>query len=120
MEKRETKLKTKLFFPFVRMVRALGGKALLAEIMKLRKDASAKSKGKENEALTEEMGVELVGVLIERLPDAENEVMEFLALFTGKSREEIEEQPIEETIGTIKDIVTDPKFLDFFKSAVAK
>jgi len=100
-------LQTKHFFPFVRMVRAMGGKALLADIMRLRSADNV-----------EEAGMELVGILVERLPDAENEVMEFLALFTGTPREELEEQPLEELFETLKTLIADSNFLDFFKSAV--
>jgi len=110
------KLQTKHFFPFVRMVRALGGKQLLAEILKLRREAS-KQKGKDVDELTEEVGVEIMGILIDRLPDAENEIFDFLSAFTGRSRQEIEDQPITETIDMVRQIVSDPTFLDFFKSA---
>lgn len=106
---KQAHLKTKHFFPFVRMVKALGGKTLLADIMRLR--------GKATEGQTEEAGMELVGILVDRLPEAENEVMEFLALFTETPREQLEEKPIEELIQTIKELVVDARFLDFFKSA---
>ena len=99
-------LKTKHFFPFVRMVRAIGGKAFLADIMRLRSADNV-----------EEAGMELMGILVDRLPDAENEVMDFLSLFTGMPREELEEQPIEELFETLKTLVMDSKFFDFFKSA---
>jgi len=102
-------LQTKHFFPFLRMVRAIGGKELLGEIMRLREKA--------NQGDVEAAGMELVGILVERLPDAENEVMGFLSLFTGTPREELEEQPIEELFETLKTLVTDSKFFDFFKSA---
>lgn len=100
-------LKTKHFFPFVRMVRAIGGKALLADITRLRSADNV-----------EEAGMELVGILVERLPDAENEVMDFLALFTETTREELEEKPIDELIQAIKALVADSNFIDFFRSAV--
>lgn len=116
--KKKPRLLTIHFFPFTRMVRAMGGKALLSEIMRLRKEASKRGQAEEAEGFGEELGMELMGILLDRLPDAENETLDFLALFMGISREELEQQPIDETINALVELVRDANFLDFLRSAV--
>lgn len=111
----KNKLKTKHFFPFVRMVRAMGGRKLIATIESALKDS--KGKGGSEGKITDEAALGLIGTLIELLPNAEDETMDFLALFMEKSREEVEEQPIDETVNAIVDLFKDTKFMDFLNSA---
>lgn len=105
------KLKTRLFFPFVRAVRALGAKDVLSSVERAMKENDG--------TMTSEAGIRIVGELIERLPDAEDEVLDFLALFLGKSREEVEEMDLfEETLPAVQAIIQDTKFPDFLRSAL--
>src|SRR5690606_32682958 len=105
------KLKTKLFFPFARAVRALGVKDLLEKIERALKESGGE--------LTTEAGLRIFGELVERLPDAEDQVLDFLALFLEKSREEVDEMDlVEETIPAVKAVFQDVKFPDFLRSAL--
>lgn len=105
------KLKTKVFFPFVRAVRALGAKELLEHIESVLQENDGQ--------LTQSAGLAIFGAIVERLPDAEDEVMDFLAVFLGKSREEIEEMDLfEETLPAVEAVFRDVRFPDFLRSAL--
>lgn len=105
------KLQTRLFFPFVRAVRALGAKDVLLAIERAMKDNGGQ--------LTNEAGLQVLGELVERLPDAEDEVLDFLAQFLGKTRDEVEEMDLfEETLPAVEAVFRDVKFPDFLRSAL--
>jgi acyl-CoA reductase-like NAD-dependent aldehyde dehydrogenase len=107
-------LKTKHVFPFIKMIRALDIKTELKAMF-----AKAKGKTKEElEQLDEEEGIEYLFIFIDKLPNAEREVMDFLTLYTEKTRKELDEQDIEFTFETIKGIVMDEKFQAFFQLAM--
>lgn len=108
-------LKTKHFFPFVRMIRALDIKEPLKEIVAKTKDAKSK---KALEKLDQEEGIDYLFLFIERLPNAEEEVMHFLSVYLEKSTEEVGEMDLVEIFDVLKGIVEDEKFGAFFKLAV--
>lgn len=122
-EKPARKLKTSLFFPFLRMIRAMNGPRVLQEFTRLQKqaDEAKKAAGDDPEAIVEAqnaMGMEIAAVVIEYLPDAEEETMDFLARFTGMTRDELEDQDIRDTIQAVIEVVQDARFADFLRSAV--
>src|SRR5690606_25510983 len=105
------KLQTRLFFPFVRAVRALGAKDVLLAIERAMKDNGGQ--------LTNEAGLQVLGELVERLPDAEDEVLDFLEQFFVKTRDEFEEIDVfAEILPAVKAVFRDVKFPDFVRSAL--
>lgn len=107
-------LKTKHFFPFIKMIKALDIKDELKEIYQ-------KTRGKSQEELghiDESEGIDYLYMFVEKLPNAEKEVMDFLAIFTGRTRDEIDELGIDETFEIISQIVTDESFQSFLSRAV--
>jgi hypothetical protein len=107
-------LKTKHVFPFIKMIKALDIKTEL-------KAMYAKMKGKTKEEIDQmddEEGIDYLFLFIEKLPNAEKEVMDFLMVYTGKDKKELDEQDLEVTYETIKGILMDEKFQVFFQRAM--
>ncbi len=116
------KLTTSLFFPFLRMIRAMNGPKLIQEFNRLSKRAAeeAKAAGDDPAVVAEaqnRMGMEFATLLLQYLPDAEDETLDFLARYSGKSRKEIEDQDLFETFELVKQLFQDPRFGDFLRSA---
>lgn len=63
-------------------------------------------------------GFDYLYVFIDKLPNAEKEVMSFLSVFLEKPVKEVEEMGIEEMFKTIMELFKDPLFKTFFQSAV--
>jgi hypothetical protein len=110
------KLSTKHLFPFIKMINKLNVKHEIKEFFVNKLDITDKSE-EEKEQLTKERGLDLVFVLLEKLPNAEKEVFYFLALYSGKSVEEIESQEIQETIDMLLALFKDKAFSSFFTQA---
>lgn len=107
-------LKTKHFFPFIKMVKALDIKEDL-------KNLYQKSRGKSEEELEELDNVEsfdFLYIFVEKLPPAEKEVMNFLVLFLEKPQKEVDEMELLEVYNVIKGVFQDPNFQTFFQAAV--
>jgi ribosome assembly protein YihI (activator of Der GTPase) len=107
-------LKTKHFFPFIKMVKALDIKDELKAMYQ-------KSKGKteeELEKMDKDEGLDYLFMFIEKLPNGEKEVMSFLSVYLEKSIKEVEEIPLDEMVSIISGIFQDPKFKIFFQQAV--
>jgi hypothetical protein len=110
----ENMLKTKHFFPFIKMIKAL-------EIKEDLKAFYQKVQGKtkeELENLDSLEGFDYLYLFIEKLPNAEKEVMNFLSMFLEKPVNEIEEMALDEMWKVISDLFKDPLFKTFFQSAV--
>ena len=106
-------LKTKHFFPFIKMVKALDVKDLLKEFHQ-------KSKGKTEEeldGLDELESFDYLYVFVEKLPNAEKEVNNFLCVFLEKPQKDVDEMEIAEVYNVIKGIFQDPNFQTFFQAA---
>jgi hypothetical protein len=107
-------LKTRHFFPFIKMVKALDIKGELKEMYR-------KTRGKTPEELAqldETEGIDYLFLFVEKLPGAEREVMEFLVVYTGKTREELDNLDLDETYNIVKEVLTDERFQRFFQQAV--
>lgn len=107
-------LKTKHFFPFVKAVKALDIKEELKEIFQ-------KTRGKTEEELEQMDEVEqfdYLYIFIDKLPNAEKEIMSFLVVFLEKDKKEVEEMELTEMFNVFQDIFKDPNFQTFFRSAV--
>lgn len=102
-------LTAKHLFPFLRMIKAMQLKESLKDLVKLFKSSKT---------VTEEQGIALIWELfVEGLPNAEKETFEFLAVYSGKSREEIEQLPIEDLLEIIKQLVKEPQLKSFLSRA---
>ncbi len=107
-------LKTKHFFPFIKLIKAL-------DIKNEFKEMYSKAKGKTEEELEEldkTEGLDYMFMLIEKLPNAEKETFNFLSVYTGKSKEDIEEMEIDEIAEVIKTVLMDEKLQVFFQQAM--
>src|SRR5690606_4379320 len=95
-------LKTGHLFPLLRLIRALN---IREDLRKLFTDATGKSEG-EQAHLAQQRGFEATYLLLERLPDAEQEAKEFIGASTGKSLAEGDDLPIEEMIDAVRSVLT--------------
>jgi hypothetical protein len=109
-------LTVKHLFPFLKLMKALNIKEELKSLMKNKIDVTDLEDAAQSEAL-QERGIELVFMLMEKMPSAEREIKSFLALYSDKSLEEIEELPVEEFIDLIKQFFAETQFKSFFKQA---
>jgi hypothetical protein len=111
------KLITKHLFPFIRMINKLNIKEDLKEFYLNKIDVSGKT-DKEIARIEDERGMDFVFLILEKLPQAENEVYDFLALYSGKTVEELQEAELEETISLLTTLFQDKLFTAFFQQAV--
>ena len=112
-------LKTKHLFPFLKLIRAMGIKDLLQRLSRLWQDAKAKADTPEAQAAASgQLGLDMVAMLLERVPDAESEFYGFLTCYTGKARAELEELGVDELVALLKQVLAEANFASFFRSAV--
>jgi hypothetical protein len=108
-------LKTKHFFPFVKMIKALDLKDAFKEMYE-------KAKGKSEEELSKldqsGEGIDYLFILIDKLPQAEKETYHFLQVYTDKTKEEIENMDLDEVIAILREVLEDEKFKVFFQQAM--
>lgn len=107
-------LKTLHFFPFIKMIKALNIKNELKEIYNKVRDKSVQ----ELENLDKEAGIDFIFMFVEKLPDAEKEVMNFLCIYLDKTLDEVNQIPLDEMVKTIYEVFKDPNFQTFFRQAV--
>jgi hypothetical protein len=107
-------LKTKHFFPFIKMVKALDIKD---DLKSFYQKVQGKSK-EELENLDNLESFDYLYLFIEKLPNAEKEVMNFLSIFLEKPIHDIEEMEITEMWKVISDLFKDESFKTFFQQAV--
>lgn len=117
-------LRAEHLFPFLKLIRAMGAKDLLQQLSRVWQRAKAKVGDSDAEdaeaiaAVTEEIGLDVVAMLLEKVPDAEKEFFAFLSVYTGKSREELNKLSFQELIDILKQLVQEANFGSFFQSAV--
>src|SRR5690606_5673050 len=104
-------LKTGHLFPLLRLIRALN---IREDLRKLFTDATGKSE-EEQEQLARQRGFEAIYLLLERLPDAEQEAKEFIGAITGKTPAEVDDMPIDEMINAVRSVRTPEVMRLFFK-----
>jgi hypothetical protein len=109
-------LKTKHLFPFLRMIKKLNIKDDFKRMTNQKADVTGLSE-EEKLAVMQDKGVDLFFLLIEKSPDAEKEIFEFLSVYVEKSVDEIEEQDIMETKSQIEQLFKERLFTDFFQRA---
>lgn len=108
-------LKTKHLFPFIRMVRALKIKEEAKQFVK-----AMQTENKSLEELDDEQGMDFFFIFIDKMADAEAEVMTFIALFANKPRAEVDEMEITEVWAILKHLLNDPNLKVFFQQALTK
>lgn len=109
-------LTVKHLFPFLKLMKALNIKDELKKLMKNKVDATGMDEEQQAEVM-QERGIEMVFMLMEKMPDAEREIKSFLALYSDQTLEQIEELPVEEFIDLIKQFFAEPQLKSFFKQA---
>lgn len=114
-------LTSKDIFPMCKLIKKIG-------VMKLKsafdsvdvKNAVSKTKGKKatDEAMSN-LGVtvmfEIVGIILEDLPNCEKEIYDFLASVSDVEQADIEKMSIATFAQMIIDFIKKPEFKDFFK-----
>lgn len=111
------KLTAKHLFPFIRMIAKLNIKQQLKEFYFNKVDVNGKTP-EEIENIKNERGFDFVFIVLEKLPNAEKEVFEFLALYSGKTVQELQEAEIPELMDLLKQVFQDKSFTSFFQQAV--
>ena len=107
-------LTVKHLFPFLKLMKALNIKEEFKEIMRSR----SKVDEEVSSEILEDKGVDMIFMLFEKMPNAEKEIKEFLAMYSGKTYAEIEELPVDEFIEIIKQFFREDSFKSFFTRAV--
>ena len=108
-------LKTKHFFPFVKMIKALDLRDAFREMYDKAKGKTEEELGKLDE---NGEGLNYLFIFIDRLPNAEKEVYKFLEVYTGKAKDEIDELDLTEITEILKEVLMDEQFKVFFQQAM--
>jgi hypothetical protein len=110
-------LTVKHLFPFLKLMKALNIREDFKQVFKNRVDVSEMTDDDKNQLL-QERGLDMVLMLMEKMPTAEKEIKSFLALYSDKSLDDIENMPVEDFIDLIKQFFAEPQFKSFFTQAV--
>jgi hypothetical protein len=114
MEEKSMKSTRKLafndVFKFARIINKTGTKNDIINLMQ---------KGNQKGADSESIGMEFFGMLLDKLPQAESEIYEFLSGLTDKSAKDVAGAEISEVLELFADIIATNKDLkSFFISAL--
>jgi hypothetical protein len=109
-------LTVKHLFPFLKLMKALNIKDELKKLIKNKVDVGDLDENEQAEVM-QERGIEMVFMLMDKMPDAEREIKSFLALYSDQTLEQIEELPVEEFITLIRQFFAEPQLKSFFKQA---
>lgn len=110
-------LTTKHLFPFLKLMKALSIKDDFKKIYRNKATIEGLSETEIN-AMIEERGIDIIFTLLEKMPDAEKEIKQFLCIYADKTMEEMQDMPIDEFIALIKQFLAEPQFKSFFQQAV--
>ncbi|MFS0864127.1 hypothetical protein [Fredinandcohnia sp. 179-A 10B2 NHS] len=110
-------LTTKHLFPLIRLVNKLKLKEDIKSFYFNKADVTDKTQ-EEKDRIQQEKGMDFIFSLLEKVPNAEDEFYSFLALYSGKKKEEIVESDLSLPIEILKDIIQDKNFVVFFQQAV--
>lgn len=75
---------------------------------------NAHNRNERNDAIGRAVMTEIICIVLQKLPECENEIYGFLASLSGKTAEEIAKQPPAVTVRMIKEVVGMYGFTDFF------
>lgn len=84
-----------------------------------RKKVSKQYKGQNKKKLDlNEIGIDLFKYVLKNLSKAKEEIFTVISIFEDKSVEEVKEQPISQTIKSLRSIFSDKETMDFFKESM--
>lgn len=107
----------KHLFPFVRMIAKLNIKQQLKELYLNTINVKGKTL-EEVEQIKNDRGFDFIFLILEKLPNAEKEVFDFLSLYSGKTVEELQEAEIPELLELLKQVFQEKSLISFFQQAV--
>lgn len=110
-------LTTKHLFPFLKLMKALNIREEFKKIYRNKAQMEGMTEQEMNVQI-EERGIDLIFMLIEKMPDAEREIKQFLSIYADKTLEEVDSLPVDEFIALIKQFLQEPQFKSFFTQAV--
>lgn len=107
------KIQTQDVFKFARIVRRTNAKNEIASIFE------EKPKGKDKDAISEKVGIQIMLTLLEVCSDEETEekIYDLIGGIAEKSVEEMRSQSLDVTIGQIKQIFSENNMKAFFDAA---
>ena len=88
---------------------------LKEEMKKMTVDVTDKTEEERNK-ISSDKSIEFVNLIIENIDKAEQEVYQLLANYSDKTVDEIENQDLFDTLDEIKELITDERLINFFKS----
>lgn len=112
---------SKDIFPMFKIISAIGIKDFRAcfdsdEVKKTVREMTGKGK-KPTDADASAIGMQImldvVGIVVSKVPTCENEIYTFLTNISNLSRKEIEDMPIADFAQMIIDVIQKPEFKDF-------
>lgn len=109
-------LQARHLFLLTRVVSSLGIKKL-ADIFNNKVDVAAIANA-ENEDVVREVGygtvIEIVGLVIENLPNCQDDLFKFLAAISNLNEKQIGALPLGDFVNMVSDVVRKKEFRDFF------
>lgn len=84
----------------------------------LKNNVFTAKKGENAENSKKLAGADLIAYILKNSPKAKEAFFNIVAIFEGKSIEEVKKQSLFKTMATIKAIMNDKDLLDFFKASV--
>ena len=116
-------LKADDIFQFVKLINKIGYKEMKGCFKKqeVREAISGTVSGKEADLSAVGMTVmlEIVGLILEHLPDCKNEIYALLSGLSGKAQTEIAEMPSGVFMQMVMDVIRKDEFRDFFQGVFA-
>ena len=114
-------LQAKDLFLLTRVISAIGIKQL-ASVFNSKVDITAvAADGVSNEDVVREVGygtiIEIVGIVIDNLPNCQNDLFKFLAAISDLSEKKVAELPLGDFVNMVTDVVQMKEFRDFFTQA---
>lgn len=113
-------LQAKDLFLLTRVISALGIKKL-AEVFNEKVDVAAVTESAEAEDAVRDIGygtvIEIVGIVIDNLPNCQNDLFKFLAAISNLNEKQVSTLPLGDFVNMITDVVQMQEFRDFFTQA---
>lgn len=114
-------LQAKDLFLLTRVISAIGIKQL-AEVFNSKVDITAVASDEmSSEDAVREVGygtiIEIVGIVIDNLPNCQNDLFKFLAAISDLTEKKVAELPLGDFVNMVTDVVQMKEFRDFFTQA---
>lgn len=109
-------LQARDIFPMSKIIGAIGLDDIKAIFAKDEVRDAMSGKGDVN-AVGTELAIDIAGVIIEHLPNVENDLYNLLASLTGSKPKAIAEMPLGDFANLVIDVLQSEGFSDFFKAA---